>query len=543
MTMKNLSHERAGCLSLFFFKQRPHFWGVSLKSKKIVDEDVYQKMIYEEGFVSIRYDQTNSIDFANHPVILQDLKDLDNILLPMLFDYNQQTKYWKNQFYLYQWFFIFGACLTTLLGSIATLLYIPPGLSAAATMAAENSQNLSAVNWQQFFGILTAVIAVFTAFIFTASNRGPARQQWLDAQRMEEDLRTIYFKYLSHAAPFENTSRFDKLREFLVEIRGRSTTKGSLTGITLSERNPHNQDDVDLLLNLYISKQINTQSLACRIILEDGQQNLNFTFMAAVTFLAITVIAALVSSVVSSPFFSLLSAILPSIASLLYAFQLLYGWDQQIPMYRNALEELRNIEVVFNENNALYGEDKRIFMKSILGQLDNVTSIIQGQSAAVQRVQQDLVDKEERVGVIETKPMFGVPPTQRQFICDVFMIMPFAEEFAPIYKERIKHVTSKLDLTIKRGDDFFSEHSIMDEIWAGIYNARLVIAECTGRNANVYYELGIAHTLGKPAIMITQNLEDTPFDLRHLRTIVYKNTPEGLAELEIQLKDAIERLT
>jgi hypothetical protein len=83
----------------------------------------------------------------------------------------------------------------------------------------------------------------------------------------------------------------------------------------------------------------------------------------------------------------------------------------------------------------------------------------------------------------------------------------------------------------------------MDEVWAGIYSSRLVIVECTGRNANVFYELGIAHTLGKSYIMIAQSIDDVPFDLRHLRTIVYQNTPDGLQALQGELKEAIIKLT
>jgi hypothetical protein len=82
----------------------------------------------------------------------------------------------------------------------------------------------------------------------------------------------------------------------------------------------------------------------------------------------------------------------------------------------------------------------------------------------------------------------------------------------------------------------------MSDIWGAIYASRMVIAECTGRNANVFYELGIAHTLGKPAILITQQLEDTPFDLRHLRIIVYKDTDEGREALKQQLERAITML-
>jgi hypothetical protein len=150
--------------------------------------------------------------------------------------------------------------------------------------------------------------------------------------------------------------------------------------------------------------------------------------------------------------------------------------------------------------------------------------------------------KRTREGWINMQPIFGPPPQQSQFLNDGFMIMPFRPDIDPIYTDCVRPVVEELKLTIRRGDDFFSNHSIISEIWGAIYHARFVIAECTGRNANVNYELGIAHTLGKPAIMITQNLEDIPFDLRHLRIILYENTPDGLSALKQQLRTAITRL-
>jgi hypothetical protein len=64
-----------------------------------------------------------------------------------------------------------------------------------------------------------------------------------------------------------------------------------------------------------------------------------------------------------------------------------------------------------------------------------------------------------------------------------------------------------------------------------IDRSRVVIADCTGRNPNVFYEIGIAHTLGREVILITQNNADIPFDLRHLRYVQYLNNGEGLAAL------------
>ncbi len=135
--------------------------------------------------------------------------------------------------------------------------------------------------------------------------------------------------------------------------------------------------------------------------------------------------------------------------------------------------------------------------------------------------------------------IFGSPIKDQKFQCDVFMIMPFAEGFQPIYEDHVKSVVEGLGHTIRRGDDFFGKTSIMTDIWSAINNTKLVIAECTGRNPNVFYEMGIAHSLDKAVIMITQSIDDIPFDIRHLRVIQYKYNPRGMAKFEAALKTAI----
>ncbi|HEX2907535.1 MAG TPA: hypothetical protein VHO69_11775 [Phototrophicaceae bacterium] len=139
--------------------------------------------------------------------------------------------------------------------------------------------------------------------------------------------------------------------------------------------------------------------------------------------------------------------------------------------------------------------------------------------------------------------IFGCPSTAPQFQCDIFVIMPFAEEFKPVYESVIKPLESDSDLNlkkgIKRGDDFFSHHNIMEEIWSALNACQIVIADCTGRNAYVFYELGIAHTLGKPYILITQDVKDAPFDIQGRRLIEYKDSIAGTEKLRADLKKAI----
>jgi hypothetical protein len=138
------------------------------------------------------------------------------------------------------------------------------------------------------------------------------------------------------------------------------------------------------------------------------------------------------------------------------------------------------------------------------------------------------------------KPLFGLPttPTTKS---DIFVLMPFTQELKPVYQDHIIKVTQSLDLKITRADDFFSTHAIMSDIWNAICDARLIIADCTSRNPNVFYEIGLAHTVGKCVVLITQNKDDVPFDLRHLRFIEYEYTPRGMIDFEKRLIETIKQ--
>jgi hypothetical protein len=135
-------------------------------------------------------------------------------------------------------------------------------------------------------------------------------------------------------------------------------------------------------------------------------------------------------------------------------------------------------------------------------------------------------------------PLFGKPDLSGTK-ADIFVLMPFSTELKPIYATHIKKVAQDLNLSVARADDFFNTHEIIQDVWQGIATSRLLIADCTGKNPNVFYEIGMAHSIGKPVILISQTLEDIPFDLRHRRVIVYKYTPPGMMEFEEQLTATI----
>jgi len=106
-----------------------------------------------------------------------------------------------------------------------------------------------------------------------------------------------------------------------------------------------------------------------------------------------------------------------------------------------------------------------------------------------------------------------------------FVMMPFAEPLGGYYAAVYEPAIRKAGLTAVRADtDIFGTGKIIDQIWAGINRAKVLLAELTGRNPNVLYELGLAHALRKPVVLVSSNESDVPFDVRHVRVIYYQMT-------------------
>lgn len=104
-----------------------------------------------------------------------------------------------------------------------------------------------------------------------------------------------------------------------------------------------------------------------------------------------------------------------------------------------------------------------------------------------------------------------------------FVMMPFAPPLGGYYDSVYKPAIEKAGLLPVRADaEIFGTGKIMDQVWSGIRRAKVLVAELTSRNPNVFYELGLAHALKKPVVLISSNEGDVPFDLKHIRVIYYE---------------------
>lgn len=107
----------------------------------------------------------------------------------------------------------------------------------------------------------------------------------------------------------------------------------------------------------------------------------------------------------------------------------------------------------------------------------------------------------------------------------VFVLMPFDEQRRSTY-ETIMKVCSRLDLVCLRGDEQNAVGDILTHVVSSMIKARAVIADVTGRNPNVFYELGLAHAFDKPTVLISEAADDAPFNIRQNRILFYHSKEE-----------------
>jgi hypothetical protein len=123
----------------------------------------------------------------------------------------------------------------------------------------------------------------------------------------------------------------------------------------------------------------------------------------------------------------------------------------------------------------------------------------------------------------------------------ISVMMPFDARFDAVYAA-LRQTAEAVGLRCQRADDIWENPVVIQDVVSLIDRSRVVICDCTGRNPNVFYEVGIAHTLGREVILITQAHADIPFDLRHLRYVHYLDNGEGLAALCDRLQTRLSDL-
>jgi hypothetical protein len=113
-------------------------------------------------------------------------------------------------------------------------------------------------------------------------------------------------------------------------------------------------------------------------------------------------------------------------------------------------------------------------------------------------------------------PVVSKEPRVREFLDTCFVMMPFGEWFDRYYQEIYVPAIKEAGFETVRADELFTTGSVVEQIWEQIEKSKLLIADLTGKNPNVFYELGLSHAAKKPVVFTASEVGDVPFDLRHL---------------------------
>jgi hypothetical protein len=118
----------------------------------------------------------------------------------------------------------------------------------------------------------------------------------------------------------------------------------------------------------------------------------------------------------------------------------------------------------------------------------------------------------------------------------ILVLTPFADEERETF-EVIQKTCVRNGFRCLRGDEEYAPSDVLAHVIQLIVKARIVVANVTSRNPNVFYELGIAHALGKQTILVARGLEAVPFDIARLRILIWHN----FEELERRLTETLLR--
>lgn len=124
-----------------------------------------------------------------------------------------------------------------------------------------------------------------------------------------------------------------------------------------------------------------------------------------------------------------------------------------------------------------------------------------------------------------------------------FVLMPFSTDWSQrVYENLFRPAVEEAGYQCKRADESGGQ-IVAESIWTDINQAGLIVADLTNKNENVMYEIGIAHTVGKPVVLLSQDEIDPPFDIGHHRVHVYEDNSAGPDDLKAKLPGIIDDVT
>ncbi|MEM9412673.1 MAG: hypothetical protein AAGA30_16290 [Planctomycetota bacterium] len=176
---------------------------------------------------------------------------------------------------------------------------------------------------------------------------------------------------------------------------------------------------------------------------------------------------------------------------------------------------------------------------------DNLRYLNMFNARPVSKPSQDIEAEEEHVAIpdssFESVKSGDSRAHVREFLDTCFMMMPFGKWFDRYYRDIYVPAIKDAGFEPVRGDELFSTGSVVEQIWEQVVKSTVLLADLSDKNANVFYELGLAHAAGKPVVLTAPKIDDVPFDLRHLRVIVYDiREPDWAAKLGKAVTDFLK---
>lgn len=124
----------------------------------------------------------------------------------------------------------------------------------------------------------------------------------------------------------------------------------------------------------------------------------------------------------------------------------------------------------------------------------------------------------------------------------VFVVMQFSDQFNDLFENVISPICQEYGYHVVRADNIYKNGLIIEDITKSIIESKLIIADITPQNPNVYYEVGYSHALNKNTILLAEEGVILPFDIAPYRVIFYKNTISGKTIVEAQLRKHLNNI-
>ncbi len=342
--------EKIGFKDLFFIRRLPKL-GFPREYQRPADAESYRKRLIRSGFITLediaRHNKDNGLPEGALKRLRADAQFMleepisqiaDASFVDRLYQFDHDALYYQNSYYWFNWVFIIGAFITTIMSVIGVL---SPRFDPSGTLGG-------------FAWLITAVCGVITAAASALNQSRRPQLRWFVNRRKAEAMRRHYYLFITRAEPYsgEPAARRTKLAEVITQIENIGSSlnmdEAQKTASVLPEVQPIpvekrlSQDELEFLTYIYRERRLQAQTTWYRNRKQEFEYNSNFAMLISALFVsAVGLIGALSAQLTDNFIIQLLPTALPALAAALAAFHQVYGWDRQQRVYDDTVAQLR----------------------------------------------------------------------------------------------------------------------------------------------------------------------------------------------------------